>query len=465
MESGASSSLVLAPCRLDSGLSAQCGTFDVFENRKDGRKLSLSVAVLPALSSSPLPDPLVVLAGGPGQAASDVAPTLAVALSKLRRDRDIVVLDQRGTGQSHPLRCEFDEPDSSLAKRLRTELDEAKLADCVATLGADADLRYYGTEIAIDDLEDVRAALGYPRVNLWGGSYGTRVALAYLRKYPDRVRSAVLDGVAPLSLVLPVHAPRDMHRALQLLFAQCRDDVRCAAQWPEIETAFGTVLDSLANAPHATIVPDPLTGAFSEVTITRDAFARVIGGLLYQAEATSLIPLTIARAAEGDFRPFVGQAEYLRTSSNGLVSNGLYYSVVCTEDRPLFDERSLAEAAAGTFLGPTHADELLRVCERWPQGNVSAGFRAPVTSDVPVLLLSGELDPVTPPRWADEASRTLSRSLHVIISGTGHGTLGNRCARHLVEAFIAAGTVDGLQSECAQESRPPFFLSSAGPAP
>lgn len=455
--------MTLSPCRLESGLAAKCGTFEVFENRRDGRKLSLSVSVLPALSSRPLPDPLVLLAGGPGQAASDIAPTFAVALNKLRRDRDIVVLDQRGTGGSHPLICDFDEPGSSLADRLRTDPDEAKIAACVDALGADADLRFYGTEIAIDDLDDVRKALGYRRINLWGGSYGTRVALAYLRKYPEAVRSAVLDGVAPMSLVLPMYAPQDMDRALSLLFAQCRDDEACAKKWPGLEEEFKALLESL---PQTTTLPDPLTGDISEVTITREAFVRVIGGLLYQAEATSLIPLTIARAAQKDFRPFVGQAEYLRTSSKGLVANGLYYSVVCTEDRPLFDEASLAEAAKGTFLGAGHADELLRVCNHLPRGEVSAGFRNPVSSDVPVLLLSGELDPVTPPRWAEDASQTLSRSMHVTFSGTGHGTLGSGCARDLVETFVAAGTVDGLESKCAQEGlRPPFFLTSAGPAP
>lgn len=463
------STLPLTPCRLEaSGVRAKCGTLEVFENRaaKKGRKLSLSVAMLPALSSAPQPDPLFLLAGGPGQAASDLVAGVAPALERVRRERDIVVVDQRGTGKSNPLHCDFDDPDATLAERLSTDLSDAKLDACVASLQAKADLRFYGTGIAIDDLDDVRAALGYERINLWGGSYGTRVGLAYLRRYPNRVRSAVLDGVAPMSLVLPVDVPKDTDRALKLLFEQCEANEVCARTWPSLATKFASLLAKLEQAPVVTTVPDPLTGQPSEVTITRDAFVGILRVLLYQSEASTLIPMTISRAMAGDFRPLVGQSELLRTSSSGLISNGLHYAVVCTEDRPLFDSRKLAEAAAGSFLGLHHADELMRVCDRIPRGEVSAGFREPVASDVPVLLLSGELDPVTPPRWAEDAKRTLSHSLHVVLPGTGHGTLGHACVRRLVAKFIAAGSVEGLASECDDELvRPPFFTTFAGPPP
>lgn len=459
------SRLILSPCRLDDGaLPARCGTLPVYENGVDGRQIELSVAVLPALSSRPLPDPLVLLAGGPGQAASDISHMVGQALSKIRRERDVVVVDQRGTGRSNALECDFDDPDAPLAERLRTDLDDGRIDACIAKLQTHADLRFYGTEYAIADLDAVREALGYERVNLWGGSYGTRVALAYMRAFPQRVRSAVLDGVAPLSLLLPADIPKDNDRALSLLFEHCREDAACDQAWPHLEDEFRRLLATLAESPIETVVPEPLTGAPTTVTITRDAFVRILGGLLYQAEATTLIPLTIARATQGDFRALVGQAEHLRTMSTGLVSVGMYYSVVCTEDRPFFTPDSLALAADGTFSGVAGGRELLRICDRWPKGQVSPDFRAPVVSDIPVLLLSGELDPVTPPRWAEDAGKTLSRSLHVVVPGTGHGTLGNACARSLVTRFVTQGSIDGLDSKCDSSSdRPPFFTTFAGP--
>lgn len=458
--------LTLSPCRLDGGaLHAQCGSLEVFENGTDGRTLKLFVAVIPALSAKPLPDPVVVLAGGPGQAASDIAHGVAQALSTVRRERDLVIVDQRGTGRSNGLFCDFDVPGAPLAERLRTHLDDERIDACVKRLQEHADLRFYSTERAIADLDAVRAGLGYSQVNLWGGSYGTRVALAYMRAYPTRVRSAVLDGVAPLSLLLPRDVPRDNERALALLFKRCREDARCNEAWPELEASFHSLLDALAQSPMTTVVNDPLTAAPSEVTITRDAFVRILGGLLYQTEATALIPMTIARAREGDFRPLVGQAEYLRTVSSGQIADGMYYSVVCTEDRPFYTPEALEEAARGTFAGLASVGELLRVCNRWPQGVVSPSFRDSVVSDVPVLLLSGELDPVTPPRWAAEAQKTLSNSHHVVLRGIAHGTLGNRCARSLVSRFIVRGSADSL-GECETTHAPPsFFTTFAGPPP
>lgn len=460
------STLSLASCRV-KGLAARCGALEVFENREagSGRKLSLSVVVLPALSASPQPDPVFFLAGGPGQAASDILPMVAPAMEKVRRDRDLVFVDQRGTGRSHPLECEDDEK-QPLAERLRTEFQETRLDECRRTLEKKADLRFYGTAIAVDDLDDVRQALGYERINLWGGSYGTRVGLAYLRRHPQHARTAVLDGVAPMSLLLPVEVAKDSERALTLLFEQCEQSPACAAAWPDLQARFDALLTRLEESPATTTVSDPLTGQTSEVTVTRDLFTRIVRALLYQSESTTLIPMTIARAAEGDFRPLVGQAELVRTMSEGLAAVGMHYSVLCTEDRPFFDLEGIDALTRGTFLGRGLVDEAIRACDRWPRGEVPPSFREPVASDVPVLLLSGELDPVTPPRWADDAARTLSRSTHVVVPATGHGTLGSACIRKLTAQFIAAGSLEGLDTGCdAEARRPPFFTTFAGPPP
>lgn len=462
------SQLALQPCRLP-GVAAQvsCGTLQVFEDRaaKSGRKLGLHVAVVPALASSARPDPLFILAGGPGQSASDVASLLMPALDRVHRLRDIVFVDQRGTGKSVPLECDLDPPRAGLAERILATFDEARVKQCIETLSKDHDLRLYGTQLAMDDLDDVRAALGYEQINLWGASYGTRAALVYLRRHPDHVRSAILDGVAPLQLILPKDMAKDADRALKLLFQQCASDEACTRAWPELPKRFDTLLASLNDQPAKASVPDPLTGHPVDITVPREAFVRTLRALLYQPEATTLVPLTIFNASNGDFRPFAAQSDLVSGGLSRGLSVGMFFSVVCTEDVPFLDRDHVSTWGEGTFVGPGFADDILRTCKLWPKGEVPKSFREPVKSKAPVLLFSGELDPVTPPYWAEEARKTLPNSAHVVVPATGHGTLGNVCVRRLIEQFLEAGSVKGLDARCDEGSRPPFFTNFAGPPP
>jgi pimeloyl-ACP methyl ester carboxylesterase len=457
-----SRTLALSPCRLP-GVDGRlrCGTFDVFEDRaaKTGRKLSLHVAVMPALAPSPAPDPVFILAGGPGQAASEIAPILAAAFSRVNRDRDLVFVDQRGTGRSHKLECE---PDAtpSLNEALHPDLNEADILECLKSL--DADPRLYTTPIAMDDLDDVRAALGYPRINLWGGSYGTRAALVYARRHPDHLRAMVLDGVAPMSLYLPLDMAKDADRALRLLFADCRAQKSCDQAWPTLQPRFEALLEKLEHTPAQVTLPDPRTGAPTPLTIDRATFVRSLRGLLYDPTASTLIPLTIDRAIQGDFRPFAAEAE----ATNMGIATGLLLSVVCTEDLPFTPLAKLEAASKGTFGGMAVAQMFLDGCAHWPKGTLPDGYREPVRSEAPTLLLSGTLDPVTPPRWAKEAAKTLPHSLSETVPATGHGTLAHACVRDLIEQFYQRGSVEGLASPCAADTtRPPFLINFAGPPP
>ncbi len=465
---GSGAALKLERCRLE-GVAAQarCGTWEVWEDReaKSGRRLSLHVAVLPALAARPAPDPLFILAGGPGQSASSVARVLAPALERIRRKRDIVFVDQRGTGESAPLHCELEPAKASLNERLRAELDEEAVRRCVAELSKSHDLRHYGTNVAMDDLDEVRAALGYERINLWGGSYGTRAGLVYLRKHPERVRSAILDGVAPMALVLPKDVAADADRALKLLFENCESSGPCREAWPRLGARFEALLTKLGETPARVEAPHPVTGEPERVEITREAFTRILRALLYQPEATSLVPLTIDRASKGDFRPFLAQSELVSSGFSKDLAVGMFLSVVCTEDAPFLDEREVRKAAEGTFVGATFAVDIIRSCALWPRGSIPEGFREPVVSDKPVLLLSGELDPVTPPRWGEEAARHLPNSKHLVLPATGHGTLGSACVRRTMEKFLEEGTVAGLTEKCDEVTRPPFFVNFAGPPP
>ena len=459
---------MLAPCRLKgSAYPAQCGTLRVPEDRARpaGRQIDLRVAVIPALAREPAPDPLFLLAGGPGQAATEALGPLLGAFERLHRTRDLVLVDQRGTGSSHALRCDLNSPSAPLAERLAGDAMRAeKFRKCLAAF--DADPRFYTTSIAMQDLDEVRAALGADQIDLWGGSYGTRAALIYLREHGAHARAAVLDGVAPVDLKLPVTFARDAQRSMDLLFDHCAAEKSCNAAFPVLRKQFAKLLDGLSKRPAAARVQDPLTGAPSDVTISRDVFAAGLRGVLYQQDFASLLPLIVAHAAHGDFAPFIAATAGLDDGFSHGMSFGMMFSVVCSEDLPGTTVAEIDEAARGTFLGPQLAREFLEVCTFWPRGALPRQFHEPVQSDKPVLLLSGELDPATPPRWADIARATLPNSLHLIVPGVGHGATAEGCVPELIAQFLDKAKVAGLDPSCLSPlRRPPFFVSFAGPPP
>jgi pimeloyl-ACP methyl ester carboxylesterase len=429
--------------------------------RREGRRLKLKVAVARALAAQPAPDPLFILAGGPGQSATAVAGKVLPALERVRRTRDVVFVDQRGTGGSNPLDCGRPPEEATFEDRLRTDLDVEELKACLARY--DADVRHYGTTAAMEDLDAVREALGYERVNLYGGSYGTRAALEYARRHPGRLRAMVLDGVAPMSLYLPLSLAKDAQRALEQLFADCAADARCAAAYPKLPERFAALLARLDAGPVRARVPDPLTGRPQEAEVSRELFTASLRALLYVPDASTLVPLLVDRAAAGDFAPLLASGGQVRADGMAM---GLFLSVMCAEDAPFLTAADVAREAEGTWLGAGMGQRMLQACEVWPRGEVREDFRQPVRSDVPTLLLSGALDPVTPPSHAEAAAATLTRALHVTVPGTGHGTVGVPCARDLMVSFLEKGEVQGLTPACpAATPRPPFFLGFADAAP
>lgn len=457
--------VALSSCRVE-GIEYQtlCGTYEVFEDRaaKQGRKISLRVVVVPALAATPEPDPLVLLAGGPGQAATEVE--ILKVVDRIQRNRDILLVDQRGTGASGPLKCETDPEAGGLSAKFDDAYREEDFRKCLA--GYDADPRLYTTPIAMEDLDEVRAALGYQRLNLWGVSYGTRAALVYLRQYPERVRTVVLDGVAPMSLYLPLYMPRDGQRALELLFEHCEKDASCGRAFPELRKRVEALLARLEQAPVKTSVAHPLTGVPEEFTLTRGSFLMMLFGQLYVPEVATLVPLMLDRAAKGDWAPFVALSQGVSGGMSDSISHGMFFSVVCAEDAPFITDEAIAREAKGTWFGEQLVRNMLEPCKVWPQGTVPEGYREPVISSVPTLLLSGELDPVTPPSWGEEAKKTLSNSLHVVVPGVGHNTVVLGCVQALMADFVKQGSLEGLKSPCGADlTRPPFFTSFAGPVP
>ncbi len=458
--------VALAPCRVEGiPWQAKCGTYEVFENRetKQGRKILLRVVVVPALAPNPEPEPLVLLAGGPGQAASEA--TALSAVERIHRHRDILLVDQRGTGASNPLDCQFHTPDAPLSDVFDDTYREDEVRKCLASYG-DTDVRQYTTPIAMDDLDEVRAALGYEKLNLWGISYGTRAALVYMRQHPERVRTATLDGVAPLSLYLPLYFPRDGQRALDLAFSHCEKDAACGKAYPELRSRVEALVERLKKEPARTRVAHPLTGVPEDVTLGYTGFMGALQSQLYMPELAALLPLVLDRATRDDWSPFVALSHGITSGMSKTISHGMFFSVTCAEDAPFMTEEAAAREALGSWFGDTSTVNLLRACKVWPKGTVPQGYREPVTSSVPTLLLSGELDPVTPPSWAEDARRTLSRSLHVVVPGVGHNTMNVGCVRTLMSDFIAAGDVADLKPSCGDGMvRPPFITSFAGSVP
>ncbi len=452
-------------CGSDEGpTDAYCGSLTVFENRqtRQGRTIDLRIVVLPALSQGAEADPLFFLAGGPGQGAAKLARHIRDAFRQLQSHRDIVFVDQRGTGGSNPLECTTD--DDSL--QTLNEPEEAaldRLRACLA--GYDADPSLYTTPIAMDDLDDVRAYLGYDTINLYGGSYGTRAALVYIRRHEARVRAVVLDGVAPPDMRLPLYVARDAERALDRLLADCAADAACAARFPDLAARTRALFARLDHAPVRTRLVHPRTGLAEDVRIEARFLANVLHGALYSPLISSMIPELITRADAGDFQ---GMLALAALNEGGLenMSVGMQLSVICAEDVPRHTRDDVRRESAGTIFGSHLVIGRGEPCDFWPRGEVPPGYYEPVVSAVPALVLSGEDDPVTPPSWGEEVARHLSQSLHVVAPATGHGVLGTGCGQRMVQAFVEAGTVDGLDTSCVADiRRPAFFLSPAGPDP
>jgi pimeloyl-ACP methyl ester carboxylesterase len=453
----------LAAPGLAEHLPAKCASLRVFENRatQSGRTLDLQLAIIPALSRSPAPDPLFLLAGGPGQAATETYPLLAPALAQINQKRDIVLVDQRGTGRSHPLRCPELEDKADLP--IGDQLD-GWLKDCLSRL--DAEPKLYTTAVAMDDLDQVRAALGYDRLNLYGVSYGTRAALTYMRQHPDRVRAVILDGVVPQDEALGLTVARDAQRALDLIFERCATDSACQRAFPSPRGEFTALLARL-DQPVKVNLADPITGAPAELTFSRDTLAGSVRLLSYAPETAALLPLLIHNAyTSSDYRLLAAQALMAGEQLGGSISTGMNFSVVCAEDMPFFTQEQAERANADTYLGDGETGKLRAICASWPRGDIPADFKQPVKSDAPTLLLSGDADPVTPPSNADQAAKTLPNSLRLVAPGQGHNVIMRGCIPRLTADFVERGAVTGLKTDCVKDIRPmPFFTSFVGTEP
>jgi len=458
---------VLAPCQVE-GLDHEvlCATVEVPENPAlpEGRRIGLNVMVLPATGEHPAPEPLVVFFGGPGEGVVDAAPFLVQQYAEVLGVRDILLVDIRGTGSSNPLRCAYQDVHTMLDQFMPFE----GVAQCVAELSKTADLTRYTTPYIVDDVDHVRALLGYDRVVLQGGSYGTRAVLVYMRRHPDHVLAAELHGTAPPNVKMPQDFARDAQRALDGVIDDCAIDDACRQAFPHLRAELWQVMRSYddGHTLPATLA-DPETGDEHQVELSHASFVHGLRYMLYRSSSAAQIPLAIHQAAAGDASIVAQVADAYDRGLSAGISEGLYLALTCTEDLPWIEPEDAIESAAGTFVGELRYRIQTAACSVVPRGELPEGYFGPVRSDIPVLLLTGELDPVTPPYLADRVAKTLPNSLHLVVPYGGHGfdgLEGLECIKSIEHRFLATASLDGLETGCvAAIHRAGFALEGAAP--
>ncbi len=448
-------SVSLQPCEVPGAEEgkkekALCGTHEVFENRdlKTGRRIALKIVVFPATGKNKAPDPLFYIPGGPGSSSTEEAPYVAQEFVKIRKNRDLVFVDQRGTGGSNPLNCDFFNP-ADPQSFLGHWNPPADVRKCRELLQPKADLRQYVTSIAMDDLDEVRAALGYQKINISGGSYGTRAALTYLKYHGENVRSMILQGLSPTNQYMPRDFAQHTQRALDGVLDECLANKDCRAAFPNIKADSRKVLERLKKGPVDVEVKDQ--EKMIRVKLSRDLAGEAVRYMLYQSGAAARIPLVLRLAAQGNFTRLAEAALYYRREIVATGANGLYLSITCAEDLAWVKDNENDAAAEKTFLGNYRLRQQKEACSLWPLSEIRKDYSTPTRSAVPILIISGQWDPVTPSEYGDTAAKHLENSLHVVVPSGGHGyggLEGLECISTLATNFINSGSVKGLDSRC-----------------
>ena len=460
--------LELSECRISAapgypGVKARCGILLRHLDPADPQSplLNLNVAVVPALNLNPEADPLVAIAGGPGGASTTFYAGYEAAFEKVRRNRDIVLLDQRGTGKSEALTCDLDE--DAITGQFSAEETAALAKECLDALPYDP--RFFTTSVAVRDLEALRLALGYPAFNIYGISYGTRVAQHYARRYPQTTRSVILDGVVPPQIPLGPGIAIEAQNALQSIFDRCAQDPACNDAFPDLEQEFRQLRQRLSQHAAQLTIPDPVTGNPRDVKFGGQELAVPLRLMSYDPATVALMPLLIHQAATGNIGPLAATFLNVQEGLDDQIAIGMHNAVVCTEDVPFFDDPDTG-ALAKTYIGTAMIEALGAICSVWPAGILDDDLRVPLNTDKPVLLLSGSADPVTPPRFASLAAIKLSNSRELIGEHQGHGQAARGCVPDIIGRFVETASIAELDTDCMQRLfTMPFFLDFSGPAP
>lgn len=448
-------------------ITAECARVDVPLNPEEpnGETIELSIARLPTYANEDPEDAFVFLAGGPGQSAISSFPAVQGAFDKIREHRDIYLIDQRGTGESMPLVCPEAQPSGS-ALEFNVDAVESSAKACRESLPVDP--AYFTTSVAVKDLDWLRQQLGIDQWNLYGVSYGTRVALHYLRRYPDRVRTMILDAVVPPDAALGATLALDAERAFDLLVSRCESDKACAQQYPGLGDNTRKLISTLRQAPIPVTFENFQTGRLDNIEFTANHLTLTMRMMTYISHGASLLPTMLYDAyANNNFAPIARQAQLQSSELESSIASGMHHAVVCTEDQPWvnFSEQDI-ETIAATYLGRDSVDALMAMCHSWTPGIIDSDFKEPIQSNAPVLLLSGEADPITPPAFAGQVAATLPNSLHIVNPGQGHGQAWLGCTPTVMARFIQTADVNDVDYGCLERQQPPpFFIDANGPTP
>ena len=441
------------PCRVEHPNGSlfrmlECGNLQVPENyaEPNGRKITLFIGRIKATEKRSKTDPLVPIAGGPGSAASESYLFPGQGFGKIARNRDIYIIDQRGTGKSGKLTC-LEDLDKSVFKELEAGGQTARLFEmCLAELNAAP--AQYTTSVAVKDLDAVRSALGVSQWNLYGASYGTRVAQHYLRSYPKHTRSVILDAVVAPQLNLPLEVASNSQRALDRLLQRCENDKACKSAFPDLRQNLDKLFAALEKKPIKVSVENISTGTLDDSSFQKADLQIFLRLSLYTSEFSAILPLLVHEAAiKNNYAPLIRNAQRTEDRLGSMLSLAMHNTVVCSEDMffsSVNDE--LRQTMAATFMGEGFIDSLVEACSLWPKGPVDSTLKEFVSSDVPVLLLSGSEDPITPPRYAEMVHAKLDNSVHLIVQGHGHGMAAKGCVPSIMARFVESASVDNLNA-------------------
>jgi pimeloyl-ACP methyl ester carboxylesterase len=462
--------LELEDCRISAGpglpsMKARCGTMlrPLDPTGAVPGEIELRVVVVPALNLTPEPDPFVPIAGGPGQGSVQFYAAYSSAFEAVQRNRDILLVDQRGTGESSRMDCPVDE--ELVEGQYSTELTIEYTKDCLAALPYDP--RFFTTSVAVTDLEAVRVALGYPSLNVYGVSYGTRVAQHFARRYPASTRTIVLDGVVPPQIALGPEIATESQKAVDRVLARCSEDADCADRFPGLQASFQRLVETLKESPVSIEVSHPNTGRFERMVFGHSEMAVAIRLLAYNPSSIALMPLLISEAGKGNYVPLASQYKMTMIAMSDAMALGMHNAVMCSEDAPRLAAGDIDyDRLSATYMGAMQMKALEAICSVWPAGPADGEINTPLETDLPVLLLSGDADPITPPRYAEMAAENLLNSRHLVGKHQGHGQIAVGCMPRLVATFVDTADLDAVDSECVERSFVmPFFLDFSGPMP
>lgn len=457
--------LDIAPCEESfDGVEADCGQMLVYENRqtKSGRIIPINFIRVRAKTDRPAADAVFALTGGPGQGATG-APANAIAALRSLDARDLVLVDQRGTGGSNPLDCihyDLENDPGAFQEMFETAYFGAdRFRECMERLNEVADLTQYTTSMIADDINDLRDALGYEQMMLAGGSYGSTLGLEIIRRHGGYVRAAVFRGVIPQWINQTETLAKDMEDALQRLIDDCAADGARNAAFPDFEKDLHVVLGRFAEGPVAVELPHPMTNEKTKVLVGYDELATAIRYTLYSTQFSAELPLAISNAKDGDYARLTQLLPTVLLGLSNTVSEGMWASVRCAEEFPALDEARARKLAEGTVLGVQRIDSGLAICAFWPRGAAAADFHQPFSSDVPVLMIDGGVDAATPPWMAQEIVERFSNLKLVIVPNRSHYGLGGGCIEDFVDTFVNTADAHAVDDACVKDfERPPFVL-------